>query len=86
MLSKRAMYGTYLVIWFKGTWFDLPETETIRKIRDRMIPDIPASKQSELSELEFTLVTKTAITHHLRNIRVFVLDVSKPVTASKKGK
>lgn len=82
--SKRAVYGAYVVLWFKGIWFDLPSTETIRNLRERIVPGNYESMPSELAELEFALVSKTAIEPHLRNIRVFLLDVSKPINASKK--
>lgn len=84
MSAKRAMYGAYVVLWFKGGWFHLPSTETIHCLRERIVRGNYEPLPSESAELEFALVSKTAIEAHLRNIRVFILDVSKPISASKK--
>lgn len=84
MKTKRAMYGAYVVLWFKGDWFGLPASETIHHLREKIVPGNYEPIASELDELEFALVSKTTIAPNLRNIRVFILDLSKPVSASKK--
>jgi hypothetical protein len=84
MTSKRAMYGVYFVLWFKGIWFDSPSTEFVHNLRKRIVPGDYEPLPSEFSELDFALVSKTVIKPQLRNIRVFLLDVSKPISASKK--
>lgn len=84
MSNKKAMFGAYVVLWFKGTWFDLPATDTIRHLNESILPGTYEPRESECDELEFVLVTKTVLNLHLRNIRVFLFDVSKPISASKK--
>jgi len=84
MSSKRAMYGAYVVLWFKGEWFSLPSAQKIHQLRERIIPGDSGPPSSELAELEFAMATATAIHPHLRNIRVIILDVSKPISASKR--
>lgn len=84
MASKRALYGAFVVLWFKGDWFTLPSAQTIHQIRERIVRGDDEPKPSELAELDFALINRTVARPHLRNIRVFVLDVTKPISASKK--
>lgn len=84
MAVKRAKYGAYVVLWFKGDWFDLPSRQTIHNLRQQILPGDYEPPTPELAELGSVLTTKAAITLELTNIRVFVLDMTKPTSASKK--
>lgn len=83
MRRKQAPYGAYVVLWFKGGWFDRPTASTISRIRRIWAEADDESVGGELKDFEFALVSKAAVDPNLRNIQVFVIDVTKPVTASR---
>jgi hypothetical protein len=81
---KGALYGVYVVLWFRGDWFDKPTLAVIQRVLDSWPVDggYTADEASSLN-LEFALVSKATLDPNLRNIRVFVIDVAKPISASK---
>ncbi len=84
MERKRAQYGAYLVLWFKGDWFDEPTLTDIQNISSAWIEDsdkLPT--QANLENLEFALNGITLSNPKLQNIRAFIIDASKPIMASK---
>ncbi len=85
MATKRAIYGAFVVLWFKGNWFDQPSSDAIRRLRESTVSGSAESSQTDFDVLEFALVTKTALNPDLRNVRVFLVDVSKPVSASRRS-
>lgn len=83
MAAKRAQYGMFIVLWFKGEWFDRPSNETLRKLHESVIPGDGEPPSPESSHLDYVLRTKTVLTPSLGNVTVFVLDMTKPISASK---
>ena len=84
MQRKKAQYGAYVVLWFKGEWFDKPTLADIQRIRRTWISDHDESPiEPNFDSFEFAITGKTLADSNLLNIRVYVIDVSKPIMASK---
>lgn len=83
MARKRSPYGVYIVLWFKGDWFDKPLSSVTKRIMKTWTEEYDALPSEGLDAFEYALATKAAVDPKLRNIRVFVIDVSKPAPASK---
>lgn len=84
MATKRARYGAYVVVWFKGEWFSRPSANTIRNLWRRVLPGYAQPVSPHADELGAALTTKVLLDPRLHDIRVFVLDVTKSDSASKK--
>ena len=79
MEREGSRYGAYVVLWFRGAWFQRPTFGQLRGIYPPLIsdPPTPADLQAAL-----TARTMRADRRDLGRIRVFVIDVTKPPTAS----
>lgn len=80
MERKRAAYGALLVLRFKGPWFDRPTLADIRRVDLSTALD---EHHGDLKDLMFALTSRATHGSVRGRIRVFIVDVSKPVAASK---
>jgi hypothetical protein len=83
MLNKNAKYGAYLVLWFRCEWFEQPSTRVVRTILKNSVGEDFVPREDDMANLDIALTTKTAVIPQLRNIRVFIFDLSKPPSASR---
>jgi hypothetical protein len=83
MQRKRAQYGVFVVLWFKGEWFDKPNLPDIRYIANTWLTDVGQIVNADVHDLEFALKGKVIADPKLQDIRVFIIDVSKPIPASR---
>jgi hypothetical protein len=80
MERKRPRYGVYLVLWFRGDWFDRPTDGAIERLSRATFGDDYERVGDAYSELTVALTARTV--QRNSNIRVFVFDLSKPPSAS----
>jgi hypothetical protein len=78
MERKRCPFGVYVVLWFKGQWFDRPTLADIERVAQKTGGQAPTETPGDLDHFEFALRYREDDA-----IRVYVIDVSKPETASK---
>jgi hypothetical protein len=83
MQQKRAPYGVFIVLWYKGDWFSKPSKAAIERIAKTWLPSLPPLTGTDLANFQFVLAMKSSRDSLLENIRVFIIDVSKPSQASK---
>lgn len=83
MLSRQALYGAYIVLWFRGDWFDKPTVGQIQRIWKTTIQNLELFEANGYWNLDFALKQRLLATPRLGNIRTFLIDVSKAAPASK---
>jgi hypothetical protein len=76
MSRKGAPFGAYLVLWFRGDLFSRPTDAEILRLRRAWQPGYETVTDDPLREFSVAL-------RHPDNIRVVIIDVTKPSPASK---
>jgi hypothetical protein len=82
MRQKHAQYGAFVTLWYKGEWFSKPSKAAIQRIADSWLKTPYKLSRTDLENFQFALLGKSAKDPRLENIRVFIIDVTKPVQAS----
>lgn len=85
MKRKGAVFGIYIVLWFKGEewFFDRPNIESVKKIYKSLGEDDCNDITGSLSNFEIAISLLRISLPESKNLREFIIDVSKPVSASK---
>jgi hypothetical protein len=84
MAEKQSKYGAYIIFWFKGEWFDKPTTEQIKNMKQEMWGDENLVEDiDDLKNFKDIFLPWPSTKPLLQNIRVFIFDVTKPISAGK---
>jgi len=83
MRRKRAKYGAYIILWYKGVWFNEPTLIRLNNLATEVGHDFNRIDPGSRVDLQDIINCLVRSDKHTRQIRVFFLDVSKTTSASK---